>query len=208
MRGALSVTADPGRAPAAASTANGQRFRLHGRQPSALRVFLAPPPFPWIPSRDPARHRQRSAPSGHRATAYEQASPVCPTGQDSLATTDQGASGASLQASTPGFHDKPVPNQTSPEPPPNHSLTMCMLPFLETPVSQEQHDNRKVISNRVVPLLAALACFAVFGWCDAAHASAADKVVDATRGKVADWLVPFLLAALPVVELRGAIPVG
>ena len=40
-----------------------------------------------------------------------------------------------------------------------------------------------------------------------AHASAAEKLVEAVRGRFADWLIPFLLAALPVIELRGAIPV-
>mmetsp|Transcript_14494 Transcript_14494/g.40822 ORF Transcript_14494/g.40822 Transcript_14494/m.40822 type:complete len:214 (+) Transcript_14494:418-1059(+) len=56
--------------------------------------------------------------------------------------------------------------------------------------------------------LLALGLLAICWPCSSVHASAAEKLVDATRGKFADWLMPFLLAALPVVELRGAIPVS
>lgn len=60
------------------------------------------------------------------------------------------------------------------------------------------------------PIIYALAlglAMAVISPPGSANASTAERLVDAARGQVADWLIPFFLAMLPIVELRGAIPV-
>lgn len=44
--------------------------------------------------------------------------------------------------------------------------------------------------------------------CPAAHASIGDAVATSLRQMAPDWVVVMVLAGLPVVELRGAIPIG
>lgn len=54
-----------------------------------------------------------------------------------------------------------------------------------------------------VVLLAGAALFP-----SSALASAAEKIMEASRGQLADWMLPMFLAMLPIVEVRGAVPIG
>jgi len=57
--------------------------------------------------------------------------------------------------------------------------------------------------------VAGVALFAAGCLCPtAAWSSAGEKIMEASRGRLADWVLPFFLAMLPIVEVRGAVPIG